>query len=57
MTNHTSCQIEIRDLVTRVEVETTVQNAAIDHDMEGAEYLAMVRHHLPPGNNKQYFLI
>ena len=40
----TKCQIEIRDLVTRVEVNSTVQSANIDHDMEGEEYLAMVRY-------------
>ena len=44
LTNFTSCQIEIKDLVTRVEINSTVQSANIDHDMEGAEYLAMVRH-------------
>ena len=44
LTNFTSCQIEIKDLVTRVEINSTAQSANIDHDMEGAEYLAMVRH-------------
>ena len=55
LTNTTSCQIEIRDLVARLEIETTVQSPNMDHDLEGAEYLAMVRHNLH--NNVSSFLI
>lgn len=46
LTNSTSCQIEIRDLVSRVEINSTLQSPDMDHDMEGAEYIAMVRHSL-----------
>ena len=38
----TACQIEIRDLRTRVDIQSTVQTSDMDHDLEGAEYIAKV---------------
>ena len=52
LTNVTSCQIEIRDLVTRLEVNSTVQSPDIDHDLEGEEYIAMVPQRLHYGITK-----
>ena len=43
VSNVTACQIEIRDLRTTVDIQSTVQSSDLDHEQEAAEYIAKVR--------------